>query len=59
MSYELIFGLITFVNAVVLLVKPWGRLHSRIDRLEYQYQAVEKDLAALEAAVLERYNRNS
>lgn len=36
--------LIGLVNGVILIVRPVGRLHLRIDRLEYQVGDLKEDV---------------
>lgn len=36
--------LVGVVNGLVLLVRPVGRLHSRIDRLEYRLDDLKQDV---------------
>lgn len=34
-------------NGLILLIRPVGRLHSRIDRLEYAQQDMAEDIAKI------------
>jgi outer membrane murein-binding lipoprotein Lpp len=47
MSIELFALVVGAINGFVLLVKPIGRIHSRIDLLEYRVAQLESDIAKM------------
>lgn len=51
--------LIGAANGVILLIRPIGRLHQRIDRLEYEQQDLAEDIAKiLGASGIKGHRRN-
>jgi len=45
MTVEMAAIVIGVVNGFILLIKPIGRIHSRLDILDYRVQGLERDLA--------------
>jgi hypothetical protein len=47
MSIEVLAVCIGALNGFILLVKPVGRLHTRLDLIEYRLADIEKSIARL------------
>jgi hypothetical protein len=48
MSVELVALLVGLANGAIMLLKPIGRIHSRIDALEYHVQTISESLTRIE-----------
>lgn len=57
MSIELFALLVGALNGFILLVKPVGRIHSRLDLIEHRLLEVERHLAKLSSLGIDDYER--